>query len=367
MKIALAGGGTAGHVFPAIALADRLRDDQGADVSFVGSADGQEASLVPAAGYAFHPIRVEKMARELTWGSMRAPFVTLRSIGACRPIVRGCDAIVGLGGYASAPVVLAARRERVPVLLVEQNAIPGLANRLLARFAEAIALAFADARSRLPPRIRIEVTGNPVRASIRAVPAGREALAKEAMVDLGLEPDRRTIVVFGGSQGALHLDRTVAAMLPLLRDRSDLQLLVAAGSSHVDVVASVVDPDAALVVRVHGFLERMDLACAVADLAVARAGSGHIAELAVCAVPSILIPYPHATGNHQEANARELERAGAAEVILEADLSADLLARRITELGADGARLAAMGDAAERWAKPDADRRLAELVTEVAG
>jgi len=366
VKVTIAGGGTAGHVFNGLALAERLRVDHDAEVGFIGSPDGQEAELIPAAGYRFHPVRARKMTRQLSWRTLSAPVVALRSVRDCRPLVATSDAVVGMGGYVSAPAVLAARGARVPIVLHEQNAIPGLANRLLARAAMAAGLTFADAASRLPRGLRTVVTGNPVRDLIRAVPENRSALVVEAVQAFDLDPDRRTVFVLGGSQGALRLDQTVARMLPALRDRSDLQLLVSAGPAHVRVLEEAVEDGAPLRVRAYGFIERMDLAYAAAELAVARAGANSISELSVCGVPMILVPYPHAAANHQEANARELVRAGAAEMVLDASLDPDALAARIGSALGDERRLATMGAAARAWAKPDADRRLANLVVEVA-
>jgi UDP-N-acetylglucosamine--N-acetylmuramyl-(pentapeptide) pyrophosphoryl-undecaprenol N-acetylglucosamine transferase len=360
VRIVIAGGGTAGHVFPAIALGDRLRGD-GHDVLFVGSAQGQEARLVPAAGYPFHPIRAQKMVRKLSVATAAAPLIALGSVRACGPIVRGADVVVGVGGYVSAPAVLAARRAGVGVVLHEQNAIPGLANRLLSRIARAVALSFADAGPRLPRGVRTVVTGNPVRAPILEVPARRQELRAEALAAFNLEEGRTTVGVFGGSLGALELDRLVAGALPLLGARGDLQVLVLTGPAHGDVVSGSTGAGR-LRVHVVPYLERMELALAAVDLAVSRAGSGHLAEMAVCGVPAILIPYPHATENHQEANARELEGVGAAEVALESELSAERLADLVAALVEDRERRAAMSAAARAWARPDAAERLAALV-----
>jgi UDP-N-acetylglucosamine--N-acetylmuramyl-(pentapeptide) pyrophosphoryl-undecaprenol N-acetylglucosamine transferase len=368
VKTVIAGGGTAGHVFPAIAVAEILRRDHGCDVSFIGSSGGQEAALVSAAGYAFHAVESAQMVREVSLRAVMAPFVAVRSVRDCRPIVEGADVLLGMGGYASAPAVLAARRARVPVVLHEANAVPGLANRLLARGARAIGVAFQNARRRLPARAHVVVTGNPVRQMIRDVASNRSALRAEAIVTLGLEPGRTTIVVFGGSQGALHVDRTIAesTATPILRDRSDVQLVVLTGTAHLDVLREAIAADAGVHVRAVAFLERMDLACAVADLAVSRAGAGHIAELTVCGVPSILIPYPHATENHQEANANELVRAGAAELLLDRELTPRVLARRVVELVDDPDRRVSMAEHASAWATPDAAERVATLVVGAA-
>lgn len=366
MKVVIAGGGTAGHVFPAVALADRLVTDHDAAVEFIGSSSGQEATLVPDAGYVLHGIAATPFRREVSLASVKAPLVAAGSIGTCRPLVRNADVVVGMGGYASVPAVLAARLGRVPVVLHEQNAVPGLANRVLARVARSVGVSFADAATRLPKRVAVAVTGNPVRAQVRAVPATRAALAIEAWGALDLDPDRSTVVVFGGSQGALHVDRTVAAALEGLAHRSDLQLLVLAGREKIDVVAHAAGRQMALRVRALPYLDRMELAYAVADLAVARAGATSIAEMSVCGIPSILIPYPHATEDHQTANARELVRAGAADLYPDADLSPEGLARRILDLMDDGTRRTEMGERASAWSTPDADERLAELVREAA-
>jgi UDP-N-acetylglucosamine--N-acetylmuramyl-(pentapeptide) pyrophosphoryl-undecaprenol N-acetylglucosamine transferase len=361
VKIVLSGGGTAGHVFPAVALAERLRGD-GHDVSFVGSPDGQEARLVPSAGFPFYAVRAQKMVRTPSLRTAAAPFVALRSVRDARPLVRGAGVVVGIGGYVSAPAVLAARGAGARVVLHEQNAVPGLANRLLSRRADVVALSFADAAARLPRRARTAVTGNPVRATVASVPARRSALAEEARATLDLEPGRTTVCVFGGSQGAQALDRLVAGATETLADRGDLQLLVLTGPANLELLRDAVERERPLRVRAVGFLDRIELALAVADLAVSRGGSGHLAELTVCGIPAIVVPYPHATENHQEANARELERAGAAEVALESSLSPASLARRIVGLVDDPGRRAAMAAAATAWAKPDADRRLADVV-----
>ena len=365
MRIVIAGGGTAGHVSPSIAVADRLRE-HGATVEFVGSPEGPEATIVPAAGYRFHPVAATPLRRELSLRSAVAPFVALRSVATARPIVRDAAAVLGMGGYASIPPVVAARSLRVPLVLHEQNAIPGLANRLLGRVATAMALTFEDSRGRLPRSVRTEVTGLPLRREIRGVPAARPRLAEEARRTWELDPERTTVLVTGGSQGALHVNRTIANAIPLLAGRSDLQLVVLTGPAHEAVIATEASRQMELIVRTVPFLERMELALAVADLAVARAGANTIHELAACAIPSILVPYPHATDDHQAANARELERAGAAEVYLDRDLTPEGSARRILSLVEDGERRAVMAKAGAAWAKPDADERVAELVRSVA-
>lgn len=365
MRIVIAGGGTAGHISPSIAVAHRLRED-GASVEFIGSRAGPDASLVTAAGFPFHAVRAAPLRRELSLRSAAAPFVALRSVATARPIVRGASAVLGMGGYASIAAVLAARSAKVPTVLHEQNAVPGLANRVLARLATAMALTFESSRARLPRSLRTEITGLPLRREVVEAVVDRTALAAEGREALDLRSGRATVLVTGGSQGALHLDRTIAGAIPLLAGRADLQLLVLTGAANASVLPDGAGVETDLVVRSLPFLDRMELALAVADVAVARAGANTIHELAACAIPSILVPYPHATDDHQLANAKELERAGAAEILLDRELTPEGLARRIEALVDDADRRTAMAAAAAAWARPDADERVAALVRSVA-
>ncbi len=366
MRVLVAGGGTAGHVFPALAVARRLADLHGAEVRFAGTAAGQEARLVPAAGFELVEVQARPLLRRASLGALRAPFAALSSVRRCRPLVRECDVVLGMGGYVSAPPVIAAWRERKPIVLHEQNAVPGLANRLLSRVASVTALSFAEAARGLPRRARTEVTGNPIRESIAAVPTERDGLAKEAHVQLDLDPERKTVVIFGGSQGALHIDRAAAGVCHLLRDRGDLQVLLLTGPAHHESVSRGLPEGGALRVRALPFLDRMDLAYAVAGLVVSRAGATTVAEVTACGIPSVLIPYPYATAGHQEANARAVQQAGGASVLLDDQLTAEALAERIESLVDHDERLAAMSERASAWAHPDAAERVAELVVRAA-
>ncbi|MGZ8624517.1 MAG: undecaprenyldiphospho-muramoylpentapeptide beta-N-acetylglucosaminyltransferase [Actinomycetota bacterium] len=362
MRVLVAGGGTAGHVFPALALARRLVDEHGAEVRFAGTISGQEARLVPAAGFPFEPVDARPLKREFSVEVVTAAVAAIRCVSACRPLVERADVVVGMGGYVSVPVGLAAARARRPLVIHEQNAIPGLANRVLAHRAHVVALTFGEATERLARRARTVLTGNPVREQILAVPAEREALAKEALGELDLEPGRRTLVVFGGSQGALHLNGAVVDAIEHLRDREDLQVLLLTGAAHEQRISDALGGSAKLRTRVRGFLDRMELAYALADVVVCRAGATTCAEVSVCGLPTVLIPYPHATGRHQEANARALERAGGAIVVQDAALSGEVLAAAVRGLLEDPSRLASMGDRMRSWSRPDAAEALAGVV-----
>lgn len=360
MRILIAGGGTAGHVFPAIAAARRLVDE-GHEVRFAGTANGQEAALVAEAGFAFVEVEASPFVRKLSPRAAMAPLVALRSVGRARALAAGADVVLGMGGYVSVPVALAALRSRVPLVLHEQNAVPGLANRVLARPARTIALAFVEAARLLPRSARTVVTGNPVREAILLVARDRASLATQAYAELELDPSRRTVVIFGGSQGALHVNRAAVDAVRRL-EGVDAQVLLLAGPAHADGVATEIAREARVPVRVLPFLARMEFAYAVADLAVCRAGATTCAEITVSGVPAILIPYPYATARHQDANARALERAGAASVLLDDELDGAVLAERIRSLLGDRERLGRMSRRALAWSKPDAADALARAI-----
>jgi UDP-N-acetylglucosamine--N-acetylmuramyl-(pentapeptide) pyrophosphoryl-undecaprenol N-acetylglucosamine transferase len=366
MKVLIAGGGTASHVFPALAVARRLVDGHGAEVRFAGTASGPESRLVPAAGFPFEPVDARPLRRDLSLETVTAPIAAVRSISACRPLVERADVVVGMGAYVSVPIGLAAARARRPLVIHEQDAVPGLANRLLARWAHTVTLAFEDPATRFPGRARTVLTGDPVRDEILAVAAEREALAEEAFHEFGLEPGRRTLFVFGGSQGALRLNTAALDLIARLHGRADLQVLLVTGPAHEQLVADEL-PSGDVPVHVSGYLEHMELAYAIADLVISRAGANTCAELSVCGLPAVLVPYPHATGAHQEANARALERAGGARVIIDADLTGALLATTVSELLDGEERLRSMGRSMRLRSRPDAAEALARVVLEAGG
>jgi UDP-N-acetylglucosamine--N-acetylmuramyl-(pentapeptide) pyrophosphoryl-undecaprenol N-acetylglucosamine transferase len=348
-------------------------------VAFIGTELGLEASLVPAAGFEFHPVPARPLVRKASPAALRAPAVALRATRAARKVVGGSDAVVGMGGYASVPAVLAAAREGVPVVLHEQNAVPGLANRALARYATVVALSFAAtgpgfrtgvlALRLFGPPPRLVVTGNPIREQIRQVLEERDQLRKEALVEFGLGEDRSTVVIFGGSLGALHLDRSAIGACRVLSGRGDLQVLLITGPAHLDSIQRGLAPGegGGILVRLVGYLDRMELAYAVADLVVARAGATTIAEITACGLPALLVPYPHATRAHQEANARALQRAGGASAMRDEQLDAESLADRIESLIDHRERLEAMAERSRAFGRPGAAEELADTVMEVAG
>ena len=370
MRVVIAGGGTAGHVTPGLALAGELVG-RGHDVSFIGTDRGVEVRMVPAAGFTLHVAPSRPLTRTASLDALRAPIASARAVGTCRPWVRGAGSVVGVGGYASLPGVLAARRERIPIVLHEQNAIPGLANRALSRIADAVAVSFPEAASRFRPGVRTVMTGNPVRRDILRVLDARRELAAAGRELLGLEADRETVVVFGGSLGALQIDRAAVGACRILRDRSDLQVLIITGAGHLDdrparLAASTVH-GRRRAAGSDGGVRRSDGGRLCARGSGDRTGgASSVAEIAALGIPSILIPYPHAAAGEQEANARALERSGGAIVMLDGDVTAETLAQRIGDLIDRPERRSEMAAGAAAFGRPDAAPRLADLVEEVA-
>jgi UDP-N-acetylglucosamine--N-acetylmuramyl-(pentapeptide) pyrophosphoryl-undecaprenol N-acetylglucosamine transferase len=343
--IVIAAGGTAGHVVPAIAIADALRAE-GATVVFAGG-ERAEAELVPAAGYPFAPIRVEGISRS---NPLKAARAVVRAAGAVRSAGRilqrhGADAVLGGGGYVAGPVGLAAVRRGIPLVLTEADSHLGLANRLLARRARRVCLGFPIA-GRDGDRYR--VTGRPVPPTVEDRAGARE--------ELGIEPDETCVLVFGGSLGARSINRAAIAGLA---DAPYAVLHVAGRRDY----AELQPPEGRYVLR--DYIAPFGTALAAADLAVARAG-GSIFELAQYGLPSILVPYPHAAGDHHTGNARWMEEAGAAVVIRDDELTPQRLRAAVDAIALDPERRAAMASAARGLARPDAAAAIAAEVLAAA-
>jgi UDP-N-acetylglucosamine--N-acetylmuramyl-(pentapeptide) pyrophosphoryl-undecaprenol N-acetylglucosamine transferase len=343
--IVIAAGGTAGHVVPAIAIADALRAE-GAEVVFAGG-ERAEAELVPAAGYPFEPIRVEGISRS---NPLKAARAVLRAGGAVRAAGRilerhGADAVLGGGGYVAGPVGLAAVRRGIPVVLTEADSHLGLANRLLARRARRVCLAFP-----LEGRTgeRYLVTGRPVPPRVDDRAGARERL--------GIGAEETCVLVFGGSLGARSINQ---AAIAAFAGAPYAVLHVAGRRDYAELRA----PAGRYVLR--DYVTPFGEALAAADLAVARAG-GSIFELAQYGLPSVLIPYPHAAGDHQTGNARWMEEAGAAVVIRDEALTPEGLRAAVDAIALDGERRAAMAAAARARARPDAARVIASEVLAAA-
>ena len=350
-NILLAGGGTGGHVYPAIAIADAIRAQvPGANIAFVGTEDRVEATAVPKAGYTLYPITVQGFQRALTMRNLHALADLAKGFVQSWNLVRSFqpDVAVGTGGYVAGPALLAAWMQGCPVVIQEQNAYVGVTNRLLSFIAAQIHIAFPEAERAVTAR-RTARSGNPVRQSLT------EATRAEGRRALDLPADAPVLLVFGGSLGSDALNTAMERNVAALLDADDqLRIIWQTGTRYFEALKGRV-PDRP---RLHllKYINRMDLAYAAADLALCRAGAITCSELMVTGTPALLVPSPNVVADHQAKNARSMAAAGAAELLPEAAL-AEQLVPRVTGLLHDDARRAAMTEAALQLARPDAANR----------
>ena len=347
MKMLLAGGGTGGHLFPAIALAEQLKQEEpGSEVLFVGTKRGLEARMLPELGWSLETIEMRGWAGCGWVGKMKVLGLLFKSIAQSRRILQTFrpDVVVGVGGYASVPVLLAAKTLRVPYLVHEQNAWPGLANRLLGRWAKRVCLSFDEA-DRAFHRSATVLTGNPVRAAMDRCPP--------------LDGSKHCLLVFGGSQGARAINRAMVAALASLSEwRGNLTIRHQSGETDYEETLQGYQDNNWPDFEVMPFIKDMASAYAEATLIVCRAGATTLAELTACGRPAILVPYPYAAAGHQSTNARAMAAKGAAMSMEEADLTPERLARLICGLLHDRTSLKSMAAAARGLARRGAAARL---------
>ena len=347
----VAGGGTAGHVLPGVAIARALQA-RGCTVHYVGAERGLEARLLPPTDIPVTLLPGRGIARKLTAANVGAVAGILRAVAGAIGLVRRLrpSVVVGVGGYASFPCLLAAVLWRIPIVVAEQNTHPGAANRLGARFAKAAAVSFPGT-----PLPRAVVTGNPVRPEILAV--DRASDGPSAKAALGVADGRSLVLVAGGSLGALSINEAVLELAGRWRDRADVAIRHVVGDRDWEQIGGRSHPGYEQV----RYEDDMPRALAAADVGVFRSGSSMCFEIAAVGLPSVLVPSPFVVGDHQTGNARALVDAGAAVVVPDAELSADRLDRELSALLADGDRRVAMAEAARRFARPDAAEVVAEL------
>ena len=357
MRVAIAGGGSGGHLYPGLALAEELQKNFGAEIMFMGSEKGLESRVVPKEGYQITFLPSEGVTGKPVFKKLRAAIKLMRSVIGARRFFGSFepDIVVGTGGYVSAGPVLSARLLSIPVLIMEQNVVPGAANRLLAWISDAVATTYMES-TRHFPKGKTYLTGNPVRSGIlsarRAASFGLFGLAPEGLF---------TVLVFGGSSGAASINRAVSEGLAGLEDlREKVQFLHQCGRADYDAVREAYRRRG-FKAMVAPFIYQMAEAYAAADMVISRAGATTLAELTALGKPAVLVPYPHA-GAHQEWNARKLAELGAARIIMDEDVTGPLLAKEIRFLMENEGERTALTERSRAVGRPDAARRTAELV-----
>ncbi len=358
LRVVLAGGGTAGHVEPALAVADALmRQDAATEITFVGTAQGLEARLVPARGYPLAVMPRVPLPRKLSGDVVRLPGRLREAITTAGRVIDQADAdvVVGFGGYVAAPVYWAAWRRKVPIVVHEANVRAGVANRLGARWAKRVLTGFPGTGLE-----DAELVGMPLRRSLTQL--DRQHDRAGARRELGLHPDRVTVLAFGGSQGASSLNRVVPSVAGVAAS-AGAQILLAAGHGRVDEARSHVsiDTDHCVIVE---YLDRMDLAYRAADVVVARAGAMTVAELTALGLPAIYVPLPIGNGE-QALNAAPVVAAGGGLMILDADFTTESLERALVPLVTDAQARERMGRDAAAFGRVDADDVTAAIVRQV--
>ncbi|RJR19287.1 MAG: undecaprenyldiphospho-muramoylpentapeptide beta-N-acetylglucosaminyltransferase [Nitrospiraceae bacterium] len=358
MKIIIAGGGTGGHLFPALALAkeiNKVRAD--ARITFVGTVRGLEARVIPKEGYDIRFIRSEGLVGKGMFKTLKSLMKVPVSLKDSRDILKDIkpDLVLGVGGYSSGPVVLCAKMMGIPTIIHEQNTIPGFANKILGGFVDTVAVTYHESVKYFP-EYKTYITGNPIRAEILTGNRDR------GCENFSLDRDRFTIFVFGGSLGASSINKAVAEALTYLGPlKENIQFLHQTGERECDSVKEVYR-SREFRGTVIPFAYEMADAYAVADLIISRAGATTLAELTACGKAAILIPYPYAAANHQEINARKLWDIGAAQMILERDLNGKTLADLIRHLLEEPEAIGEMERISKSLGSSDAAKKVVELM-----
>ncbi len=360
-KIIISGGGTGGHIYPAVAIADALKkrlDDP--EILFIGAKGRMEMEKVPAAGYPIEGLWISGLQRKLSIKNLSFPFKLISSIWKARKIMKRFkpDVAIGTGGYASGPMLRVASRKGIPSLIQEQNSYPGITNRILSKTVDRICVAF-DGMEKYFPKEKITITGNPVRRDIIEITNKKE----EARKHFDLKESLPTVLIIGGSQGARSINRCIGGHLEDIL-QNEVQLIWQCGPGFYSLATDIVETlgsSERLRVKLHDFISRMDLAYAAADLVISRAGAIAISELCIAGKPLILVPLPYAAEDHQTRNAMALTEKDAAILVKDDELDDELIPELEKLLG-NAARQEQMKMNIRELAKPDATEKIADEV-----
>ncbi len=362
MKVIISGGGTGGHIFPALAIAEALvKSEKDIEILFVGAKGKMEMERVPAAGYPIKGLWISGFQRKRSLKNWLFPIKLLVSLIQAARINFSFkpDVVVGVGGFASGPLLETAYRMGIPVVLQEQNSWPGITNRILAKKAKKVCVAY-EGMERFFPKENIVMTGNPVRSSI--LQGG--ATPQEARTHFGLAPDKKTIVVLGGSLGARTINEALAAGAPLLSGKQeDVQVLWQTGKLYIDEFHNSTTAQLPNV-QATAFIDRMDLAYTAADLVISRAGALSISEIALTATPAILVPSPNVAEDHQRKNALSLVHKNAAGMIEDRVAVEQLIPEALKVIGEEEL-LETWSKALQSIAKPNAAQTIVQTIKEV--
>ncbi len=351
-KFIISGGGTGGHIFPALSIAEEIKNRlPGAEILFVGAKGKMEMEKIPAAGYPIEALWISGLNRTKKWKNINFPFKLASSLWKARKIIADFkpDAVIGTGGFASGPIMYVAQKKGIPTFIQEQNSYPGITNKLLAKGARKIYAAY-DEVNRFFDKNKVVVTGNPVRKNLENEYTDK----KEAARKFGLDPEQKTILVIGGSLGAMPVNRIVEKHLKEIKD-NNWQLIWQTGKNHYENFKKYKDEN----IKVMPFIQDMASAYAVADMIISRAGAGTLSELAIVGKPVVLIPSPYVAEDHQTKNAQALAQKKAAVLIKEKDLENNFLSSLKHILTEDKASQS-LSSNLKKMAKPNATKEIVD-------
>ena len=358
MKVIIAGGGTAGHINPGLAIANHIKlKKPETEIIFVGTKKGLETTLIPREGYMLELINVMGFKRKISVENVKAIKELVQSLNQVKRIIKRFkpDIVIGTGGYVCGPVLYVAARMKIPTLIHEQNVFPGLTNRILSRFVDIVAVNFKESEKYLRHSKELIHTGNPIKTEILDN-------IKQNSNTKGKAEIKPLVVIFGGSRGAENINKSALELIEKYCKDCNFNILFATGTVHYERIIKTVGTDIPKSVQIVPYIYDMGKVMASADLVVCRAGAITISELTVLGVPSILIPSPYVTANHQEYNARTLEKNGASVVILEKDLNEKLLYEQIGDLLKNKEQLKKMGTNAKNMGIIDAGEKIYSLI-----
>ena len=365
MNIMISGGGTGGHIYPAITIYKTLQTMVDANFLYVGTDKGLESRIVPKEGIPFTTLPVQGLQRSFSLDTFITAGKTISSLWKANRLISKFkpDIVIGTGGYVCGPLLMAAALRGIPTLIQEQNVVPGITNKILSRFVDVVAVGYEEAVGAFPKAKQVVYTGNPVRPAV--VAADRE----KGRQFFGIQEHQTAILVAGGSRGARSINTAMTAIHEAFKDRTDVKIIHATGTDEykrvcdsLGIQEGAIYSEASHIVP---YLDNMDMAMAASDVAIFRSGAIGLAELAVRGIPSILIPYPYAAADHQTYNAKAFVSAGAADMILDSELNGTTLLTALTSLLETTERRGLMAEATLGLGKPNAAEDIAKLALSI--
>lgn len=362
MKILMTGGGTGGHIYPAMAFIKYVQKiNPEAEFLYIGTEKGLESKIVPTYNIPFKTINIQGFKRSLSLDNFKTVYLFLASVKSAKKILQefSPDIVIGTGGYVCGSVVYAAAKMNIPTIIHEQNSVPGITNKFLSRYATKIAICFSDVANQFPKN-KVVVTGNPRAQEVASLQKS------DILEEFDLSPNKKTVVIFGGSRGALKINQAVIEAFESFKHKP-YQVLYASGETYFSLLQSSLDlsSKSSMNISVQPYIDKMAEVLASVDLVVSRAGATSIAEFTALGLPAVLVPSPYVTNDHQTKNAQSLAKLKAVSMVADSELTGEILVQKIDEILLDEEKQKIMTRASRQQGIPDASERLYRLVEEI--